>query len=129
MSTTLSYGYKLPDGGDRGSSWFLDLESNITRVNGHTHDGINSPPLPASSITKGTSSIVNGSWSLVADGTYKQSITLPAGFTVDTAIMKFQVDSGGEDGDDFYPTIVKTGVNTYDIYINDNSIDVLATYV
>lgn len=129
MSTTLSNGYKLPTAGDRGSSWFSDLEDNIVRVNSHDHDGINSEKLASSNIERQTSSLVAGNWTLVADGTYKQTVSMPSGYTMTESTFKFQINSGADLGDIFYPVIDRLTDTSYDIFINDNTVDVLVTYV
>lgn len=128
MSTTLSNGYKLPADGDRGSTWFDDLESNITRVNGHTHDASDSEAIPAKNLTKGTSTILAANWSLVSGGTYKQTITLPSGYTMAATLFKFQINNGSEAGDLIFPTIEQASATSYEIYINDSTVEVLATY-
>lgn len=122
MSETLSNGYKNPETGDRGSSWFADLNFNIERVNNHTHDGTNSELLNASNITKSSATISAGSWgSDLGGSTYKQTITLPGSFTFDNTILKFFISGGSADGQLIFPTVIKQSSTTYDVYINDNS--------
>jgi hypothetical protein len=122
MSTTLSNGYKNPETGDRGSSWFADLNFNIERLNDHTHDGTDSEAIAASDITKSSATILAAAWSADLGGSsYKQTITLPTGFTFDDTILKFFISGGGADGQLVYPTVIKISSTTFDVYINDNA--------
>lgn len=50
MSSELSNGYFLPQNGDFGVTWFVDLERNIQRLNDHNHDGTNSSAIPSTAI-------------------------------------------------------------------------------
>jgi hypothetical protein len=122
MSTTLSNGYKNPDTGDRGTSWFADLNFNIERLNGHTHDGTDSEQIAASVISKSSATILAAAWgSDLGGSTYKQTITLPTGYSFDDTMLKFFISGGGADGQLVYPTVVKLSSSTYDVYINDNT--------
>lgn len=129
MSTTLSKGYKNPDTGDRGTSWFADLNFNIVRVNAHSHDGSDSEFILAKNITKASATISSASWGADLGGSsYKQTITLPNGYTFDNTLMKFFLSGGTDDGHIIYPTIVKISSTTFDVYINDNSQTVKVLY-
>lgn len=129
MSDTLSNGYKNPETGDRGTSWFADLNFDIERLNDHNHDGSNSEQISAKYITKSSATIASGAWGADLGGSsYKQTITLPSGFTFDDTEMKFKISGGALDGRVFYPTVIKITATTYDIYINDNTQAVLVTY-
>jgi hypothetical protein len=122
MSTTLSKGYKQPDTGDRGTSWFADLNFDITRINAHNHDGSNSEAISVNSITKSTATIAAASWGADLGGSsYKQTITLPTGFSFDDTILKFIISGGADDGQLIYPTVIKQSSTTFDVYINDNT--------
>lgn len=130
MSTTLPFGRKLPTDGDRGSSWFDDLEANIALDDAHTHDGVTSPLLPSTSIGKTTTAIANASWAAVAGqiGTFSQTIVLPSGITMLNMIPKFQINNGADLGDILYLTMQQITATSYELFINDSSLDVLATY-
>jgi hypothetical protein len=125
MSTTLSYGFKLPDTGDRGASFFPDLEANIQQINDHTHNGVNSAPLAITAVVITTQNITSAGWTLVAGGIYKQTVTMPATLTYDAVSMEFRLTSSKHQ---ILPTIEKVSANTYDIFINDNTVDVTALY-
>lgn len=130
MPTTLSNGYKVPSRGERGDAVFDALEDNIQRTNDHTHDGVNSERLDPADFAKTTTTLALASWSAVAGqtGTYRQLLTIPAGYTLDACIPKFFVGSGGEAGNIIYPTVEKQSSTTAYVYINDNTIDVKVTY-
>ena len=126
-ATTLTYGRKVPSDGDKGSTFFDDLEANIALDDAHTHNGTNSAVLESKYITKGTSTILAASWGAVAGqaGTYKQTVTLPSGFTMGSFVMSFYDKSTGHQ---FSPTVEKVSSSTYDIYVNDNTLAVKAVY-
>lgn len=125
MSTTLTYGHKLPADGDKGSTFFDDLESNIAIDDAHTHDGVTSSLLPTSSISNTTQSIASGSWVLVSDGLYRQLVTTPASITLGARGIFF-IDSSGN----FLNLSIEPQTSaTYYVYINDNTLDLTAIYV
>lgn len=128
MSTTLSYGYIKPQSGDKGNTFFGELEQNIQRVNDHTHDGSNSAKLTGQSVDAVNQTLSSGSWVLVSGSTYRQLVTMPGTLQFDTSNLQFQINSGANAGDLFYPSVEKQSANTYYIYINDNSVDVLVKY-
>ena len=88
MSSILSNGYKLPEVGDFGSSFFPDLEFNIQRLNDHSHDGNDGNRLNASSIVAQTSIISSGDFTNISPGVNRALITLPATMAVDTTSIQ-----------------------------------------
>lgn len=118
MSVTLSNGYKQPETGDRGNTFFPDLEDNIQRVNDHTHNGTNSEKLTAQSIEVSTFTINPGDWSLHTNGLYRSLVTL-TGLEFDEKII--QLVSGNNI---IYGDVEKVTVNTMYVYVNDNSLTV-----
>lgn len=124
---TLSYGYYKPENGDKGSSWFPRMADNMDRLNSHSHNGTDSATLSVTSITKKTSVISAGSWALVANGTYSQTITVPAGIAeINSYLIKFYNTSTGYQ---YHLTWERVTATTYTLYINDNSIAITAVYV
>lgn len=121
---TLTYGYKKPETNDRGSVVFPAMEDNITRLNGHNHDGSNSAQLPATSMVATTQTILAADWVDQTNGMYRQLVTLPAGFTYDTVSVNVRLTSGHY----IYPTIEKVSATTMYVYINDNSLDLKLVY-
>ena len=115
---TLSYGYKRPQAGDRGAIWFTALEDNITRLNDHDHDGVDSALLSGSVIVKGTVTVSSGSWTLVSTGKYKQTVTCPSGFTMADHIPSVRLSTGHI----IHPTIERVSNTSFDIYTLDNTL-------
>lgn len=126
MSSTLSHGYKKPSNGDRGSTWFSNLEDNIDLSNSHDHDGTDGEQIAAKYISKATASIASGSWSAVAGqaGTYKQTVSLPSGYLMSTVQIHF-LDASGHP---LMLSVEKVSSTSYDVYINDNSLTLTAVY-
>ena len=129
MSSTLTYGLKRPDNGDLGSIWFANLRENITRSDGHTHDGTNSAPLTSSSITAEKTSLTSGDWGTVSGklGLFSQTVNMPVGLDFDDYYVMFKDSSG----DQLFLTAEKVGASgtSYDVFTNDSTTDVTALYV
>ena len=129
MSSTLTYGLKRPDNGDLGSVWFPNLRDNITRIDGHTHDGSNSPPLTSSSITAVKASLTSGDWGGVSGklGLFSQNVNMPTGLNFNDYFIMFKDSSG----DQLFLTAEKVGAagSSYDVFINDSTSDITALYV
>ena len=120
MADTTSYGYKIPRNPDKGSTFFTQLEDNIQRVNDHSHNGVNSAPLAK------TQSISSASWGAdLGGGRYKQTITLTGSLTYDTIVIQIRLSSGHI----IHPTIEKVSGTSYDVYVNDNSLNLTAVYI
>lgn len=126
MPTTLTYGRKVPVDGERG--FWDSLEDNIIRDDGHDHDGSNSKLINTADLDKDIANIAAVDWVATSGGTYKQTVTVPTGHTVDKMLTKWFVDGGGENGHQIYPSIQKVSATTYDIFINDNTVALKAVY-
>ena len=123
---TLSYGYKKPQTGDKGSIYFPALEDDIQRLNDHTHNGTDSAKLTAASITTVQGSISAASWGAVSGktGLFFQEVSMPIGFTYDTYALSFRDTAG----DSLFLQTEKTGSGTYNVYCNDSALDVVVLY-
>jgi hypothetical protein len=121
MATTLSNGYIKPANPDQGDVFFPAMETNIQLMNDHTHDGSNGNPVASTQ-----QNISAGSWvaSAIGGGSYRQLVTLPAGFSYNTVDIWFRLSTG----EFVYPTIEKDSATTYYIYTNDNSLAYVASY-
>ena len=121
---TLSYGYKKPEDGDRGSTLFTALEDNIQRLNDHTHNGTNSAPLTAASLQGVPATALAVNWvAFGPTGHYRQLLTLPAGFNFDTVHISVRC------ADDYvYPTIERVSATTFYIYTIDNTLPFTVVY-
>jgi hypothetical protein len=122
---TLSFGYKLPQTGDKGAPLFTALEDNITRLNDHSHNGTNSTLLTAQSITGIQDTILAIDWATYGGpiGHYRQAVTLPAGFDFDKVGITIR-----SSGNYVYATIEKISATQYYIYSIDNTLDLMAVY-
>jgi hypothetical protein len=127
VSSTLSNGYKLPATGDRGSVFYPDLEDNITLMNSHAHTGSDGETIDVKYLSKTTATIASGSWSAVSGqaGTFRQLITMPAGFDWDAQELKFTLSTLGHV---IHPSVEKVSATTYYVYINDSSLALKVTY-
>lgn len=118
----LSNGYKIPVDGERGPVVFPAMEFNITRLNGHTHNGTDSEALTAASVTGVTLSVLSASW--VANGPtgqYRQLVTLPAGFDFDKVHLSVRTD--GATGEYVAAQIERVSATQFYIYTIDNTQD------
>ena len=125
---TLTYGLKLPENGDKGSIWFPALEDNITQLDAHSHNGVNSAKLNSTALNKTTQSISAANWVAVGDGTgrYSQDVVLPGGITYDNIVISFKIDSVSKAN--IFLDMEKVTGSTYKVYINDNTLDLVAVY-
>lgn len=121
---TLSYGYQKPETGDRGAALFTALEQNIQRVNDHTHNGTDSAPLPAQSISAVSDPLSSSNWvAFGPTGFYRMLVTMPAGFDFDEVQIGFRVS-----GIQAFMEVAKISDTQYYLYSNDNTISPIAIY-
>ncbi len=123
---TLTYGRKRPDNGDKGSAFWDALRANITLDDAHTHDGLDSPLIPASNLTKGSVAVTNSGWS--ADGTlYRKLVTCPGDFTFAGSVVRYFLNGGDDGGNEFYPKTLKASGTTFYLYmpVNDQAVDIV----
>jgi len=125
MSSTLSYGVYLPSTGDSGAALFTGLEGDLTQLNDHTHNGVNSAQLSATSVVGTTQSILAAAWvASGATGHYRQSVTLPAGYSFDTVQIGFRTAAGIY----IMPTVERISATQFYVYTTDNSLTFTAVY-
>lgn len=125
MSTTLTYGLVVPADGETGSIVFPILEADITQIDGHSHNGVNSARLTRTAITSITALISSASWVATTGGTYRQLVTMPAGVSYGDVFINFVLTTLGHQ---IFPTVEKVSASTYYVYTNDNSLDYTAVY-
>jgi hypothetical protein len=123
MATTLTNGYILPEDGDRGSTFFPALESNIQRVNDHNHNGANSEKLTSESFIALTDTINPGDWALQANGLYRASVLMPGSLLFDTTDINLRTNNRY-----LYADIEKITSNTFYVYVNDNTLTVSVVF-
>jgi hypothetical protein len=121
---TLTYGFKKPQTGDKGSVFYPAMETNMQQLNDHTHNGSDSARLPSTSLTVVTQSILSASWVDLTNGNYRQAVTMPAGFNFDEVTVTFRLTSGHY----INPTVEKISTTSYYVYCNDNSVALTAVY-
>ena len=122
---TLSYGYKKPQVGDKGLPLFNALAEDIQRVNDHSHDGVNSPPLTAQSIQGIQATVLAANWVAYGPiGHYRQLITVVAGFNFNTMFISVR----SVIGEYITPTVERFSATQFYIYTTDNSQDFVVTY-
>lgn len=83
----LSKGVKKPQTGDFGDAWFPALEDNAQLQNDHTHNGVNSEKIPASSLFSTPATLLFASFALQPSGVYRATLTVPAGGLVDQLVF------------------------------------------
>lgn len=124
---TLSYGYKQPEDGDKGDIFFPALSDNITRLNGHTHDGSDSAFITIASLTATVASLSNTAWDVVntsEDGTFYQTVSMPTGISFSACDLSFQSSAG----DPLLLSVDRVSASSYTVYINDSSADLTVLY-
>lgn len=115
---TTTYGYKVPEDREAGRIVFDALEHNIRRADSHDHDGVNSPKLPSSAITKGTVTMTVSNWVEVPDIGYKQTLTYPGTYTVANSVIQFRVKSGALQNTIVHPTVNPLSVTQVEVIMN-----------
>jgi hypothetical protein len=119
MSVTLSYGYVVPQNPDTGATFWGDLEFDITRLNAHSHNAVDSAPIVK------TQSISSAAWgSDLGGGMYEQLVTLPGSLTFDTVAIEIRTPAGEVS----YPEIIKNDATSYYVRTNDNTQSLVALY-
>jgi hypothetical protein len=95
------------------------MEANIRQLDAHSHDGVDSPRLAVV-----TQAISSAAWSATSGGTYKQTVLIPNSMQFNAVSIEIRLSTGHV----IYPTIEKVSATQYDIYINDNSLNLTAVY-
>lgn len=97
------------------------MERNLQKLNDHSHNGVNGARIAAT-----TADVSAGAWGSDLGGSrYRQTITLPSGFTFDTVRIEVRRSTG----EMCYPTIEKISSTTFYLYTNDNSLAYKLSYI
>lgn len=126
-----TYGYKKPESGDTGESFFPALNFNTDRFDAHSHNGTDSVLLAINAITLSTQAILAAAWGSVdaTTGLYRQEITLPTvasvALTFDAIAIQMRDTATKEI---IFPKVVKSAASKYYVYTNDNSLGFTAVY-
>lgn len=130
MATTLSYGFVKPATGDKGSVFWPALEDNIGQLNDHTHQGSDSAKLTAAASEAVTQSVSAAGWGSLADGLYRQTVTLPAALTgVGGTYDDYAIETrNAANGRKLFLQTEKLSSTTFRVWCNDNTIDLTVVY-
>lgn len=124
--STLTYGQKIPSNGDKGNIWFPALSDNFTRLDGHNHDGSNSPALTTAAVTAVSDTVHASGWGSVSNklGLFSQVVTMPVGYLYASKMVTFR-DTGG---DSLFLQTESTGTGVFRVYCNNSALDVVVYY-
>jgi hypothetical protein len=112
----LSNGYQLPETGDFGSIWFPAIESNIQRLNDHTHNGSDSNKLSSSSIDAVTQTVLAASFAPTANpNEFSASVTIPGAVLVDATNISLRDPTTKRE---IFAEIEKTSISQFNIITN-----------
>ena len=125
----LSYGFKRPNNLDRGSIFFDALRDNITLMNNHTHNGLNSAAIPVDSFAKFTASVTNSGWTANGDGTFKKTVTMPGSFVWTGTHTQTYGVAGTYADQIIYPKMVKLTPTTFEVHLFVNNQALLLVFV
>jgi hypothetical protein len=121
----LSYGFKKPETGDKGSVFFPALAFDIQQLNDHTHNGSDSAKLTTLSSISTTKAISAASWSSLGGGMYSQRVAMPAGLLWAQTIVQIK-DTNGNNYDLRLDKVV--GAEQFDVFCNDNTLNLVAYF-
>lgn len=137
---TTTYGYLNPSDGDPSkgtlNGWMYAMNFNIERFDGHTHNGVDSPLLQIPNFAPYTVTAAAGSWLVNPGGSglpltgYYQAVNLPTGLgELNNFTPKFLINTAGPR--QFQPLqlfYTRVSATVFNLYCNDNSIDVLCVW-
>ena len=121
LVTTLSFGYKKPEDGDKGQTVFDALEDNIDRLNSHDHDNVDSARVNSYNLSRGSVAVPSTGWS-ASGNLFRQSVSFPAGFSTangsdyGNAHIRFFYNGGTRDGEELFPKTEKIDATSFFLY-------------
>ncbi len=125
---TTTYGYKLPEVGDKGSIVFNAINGNTELLRDHTHDGTDAAMILSTDIDKEALTLVSGDWIASTTG-FSQSVTCPGLVTLDKVGLRFRVTSGAHIGKFINPTIVYSSLTQFTVIVNDSSLNLQVLFI
>ena len=134
----LTKGYYLPEATDPsegavGTGWFNSLAANMTRLNAHNHDGVNSQPISTSSLSRYTSTILPANWVADGGGNVHVDIVVPIGISGATAplndINSYSLTFITSGGERINPTVTRLTSTSFRVEQNDPTLTVTVLYV
>lgn len=114
---------KFPETGDRGTVFCPAISENFETLDIHNHNGVNSPLIVSSAISKTEINLLIAGWSLHSSGDYRQLVTLTGDYTFDNSVIKCVIASGSNLGREINPTIEKVTSTTFYVYVYTNTYD------
>jgi hypothetical protein len=129
MASTLSYGFIKPATGDKGSVFWPALETDIQKMNDHTHNGSNSARISAAASTAVKQDVSAAGWTLDS-GIYSQTVTLPSALTsVGGTYDDYAIEiRNGSTGDRVFLQTRKVSSTSFAVDTNDNSLTLKILY-
>jgi hypothetical protein len=123
---TTSYGYRVPEAGDRAKGslgWYESIEFDIERLNDHSHNGIDSAQLNVNSFSPFTATLAAADWVVSGSG-YSQDASTPVGIDdISNFNVKFIMTApAGMVGEVAYLGYDRLTATTYRVYCNDNTV-------
>ena len=116
--------YSKPTSGDAGNDVFSRLEDFMDRMATHTHSGADSNKISLN-IEKDVTDFTIGvdlTWTSLGDGSYKAAIAVPGATTFDASVRHFFRRVGAA-RNPIFPDVVRIDNNNYEVYVNDNTIE------
>lgn len=123
----LSFLFKKPQTGDKGSVFWPALEDDIQQLNDHTHNGSNSSRIASSAVAATTQAISAAGWVAQGGGIYRQLVTMPGTILFDEYIVDFKNQASPKER--LFLSTEKVTSNTYYVFINDNTVAITAYYL
>lgn len=122
---TLSYGFLKPQTGDKGSTWFPAMETNIQKLNDHTHNGTDSAAIPRTSLSAVVQTVSSAGWVSTGGGNFSMSVTVPLGINLDKQTPIIFDSTGKLLG----LSLQKTTTTSFDLQTNDSTLNLSIYYV
>lgn len=83
----LSKGYKKPETGDFGDTWFPALEDNIDLSNSHSHNGSDGEKISGINLVATTLTVTAVSFVDQGNGYHRATVTVPSSGIVDNYVI------------------------------------------
>ncbi len=124
---TLSNNIRVPEDDDAGNIWSDAIEYDLEALN----DLITTVgDLTIDDISRNTTTLVKENWTTDPDGKgYKQTVSMPSGLTFLNSQVAVMIGSGENIYTPIHPTINPLGINSYEIIVNDSTLDLVILYV
>ena len=121
MSQDIGFGLRKPEDGDK--NFWDELERLFDKMVQHTHNGVDSLTVNLSDLVKPNQILSSVDWVPVIDRGYVQSVTLPTGLNLENTEIEVKINAGPKQYTIINPTMEPTSLTTFDIIVNDNSLE------